>query len=758
MQHDAPEQLPAEIERGDSQPWLDMLAESERQFSAWQASADMIDRLYSELERWRGVERDREFALFWANIQIMAPSIYSRPPVPVVTPKFKDRRPVYRVASEFLERACSVAFDLTDIDAAMMHMRDDVMLSGRGVSWVRYEAGVAERVCVEYIDRKDFRHDPTARTWEEVQWVARGAWLDDDELKERFGEAARDLTKAVGRGIAAKKTQVWEVWSRPHKRVVWVAEGCQKTLDEGDPHLKLKGFFPCPRPAYATLQRRSLIPVPDVVFYKDQLEEINDLTRRIHALSWAIKVRGFYAGGGDLGDAIDRAIRLTDDEQLLIPVPALQSLMQGGGDPIMWLPIEMIAQTITGLIELRRQIIDDVYQVVGIADIMRGASEASETLGAQRMKQQNGSVRLRDKQNELIRVARDLVRIVAEVMAEEFAPDTLVDMAQMDIPTRSGIKERIKGVEEQARAAMEAQVSAMAMQARQSTQGGQIDPGALRQQVGQIQSQIEGQARAQIEKLAGTPAIEDVTEFLSDQKLRPFVLDIETDSTVFPDEMAEKASRTEFLAAFTGAVGAIMPLLQAGEAGAVMAGGMIKFALAPFRVGRELEGMIDDFVDQAPQMARAAADAAKDGQSEALAQANLKLAEAEMQKAQAATQKVEADAKMRAFELQQKQELAEAEARKDAQRFDLEIADTRGRLAETDARIEKIMAEIRKLGVDASNQTRAQDREDARLVTDVAARQKDQAMAEAGAARGAMERDREFSAGQETAKGRGNGR
>lgn len=81
---------------------------------------------------------------------------------------------------------------------------------------------------------------------------------------------------------ATRKTGVWEVWSRQHDLVVWVTEGAQKTLDEGPPHLKLSGFFPCPRPAYGTLQRRSLVPVPDVVFYRDQLEEINDLTRRIH--------------------------------------------------------------------------------------------------------------------------------------------------------------------------------------------------------------------------------------------------------------------------------------------------------------------------------------------------------------------------------------------------------------------------------------------------------------------------------------------
>jgi hypothetical protein len=56
------------------------------------------------------------------------------------------------------------------------------------------------------------------------------------------------------------------------------------------------------------VQRRTLIPVPDFLFYKDQLEEINELTARIGALADALKVRGFYpAGAGDIGDAIEAA-------------------------------------------------------------------------------------------------------------------------------------------------------------------------------------------------------------------------------------------------------------------------------------------------------------------------------------------------------------------------------------------------------------------------------------------------------------------
>ena len=70
--------------------------------------------------------RDKEFQMFWANCEVLKPSIYAKPPVPVVVPKFKDRRPVYQAASEVMERCCIVAFDLTRINDLMLLVRDDL--------------------------------------------------------------------------------------------------------------------------------------------------------------------------------------------------------------------------------------------------------------------------------------------------------------------------------------------------------------------------------------------------------------------------------------------------------------------------------------------------------------------------------------------------------------------------------------------------------------------------------------------------------
>jgi len=730
------------IAKGKSQHWLDLIENGEKVLDDWQSIADGIDKQYADSTALNGIVRDREFQLFWSNIQVMGPAIYARPPVPVVTPKFKDRRPLYRTASELLERTCVVSFDMADIDQVMLGLRDDLTIVGRGASWVRYESDDGDKVCYEHVDRKDFAHEP-ARKWSEVDWVARCAWLTQDEMKERFGaDKALEVdyqTRRDEKLSSAQKCGVWEIWCKSENKVVWVTEGYENTLDESEPYLKLAGFFPCPRPAYATVQRRTLIPVPDMLMYKDQLEEVNALTRRIHSLADAIRVRGFYAGGGDVGAAIQTAIDIEDDAQVLIAIPAMQALMQGSGDPIMWLPLDIIAQTITGLIELRRQIIEDVYQIIGLSDIMRGSTQAEETLGAQRLKQQNGSARVRDKQSELVRVARDLVRIGAEIMAEEFDEDTLIDMAQMDLPTNADVKKQL----EEMTAAAEEEMRALVEKAQgMAPQQGQEQPDPqqmqqLQQQFEQAQQAIIAKWQPEIKKAGEAVTIDAVMEFLKDEKLRPYVLDIETDSTIYPDEMAEKASRQEFMGAFSDSMQRLMPLMQMGPEAVSVAGGVIKFALSPYRVGRELEGLIDDFVDGAPAMVERMQ--AEGGESEDLAAANMKLAEAETMKAQAAMENVKAKATKDQADMQGKMQDLQLKASKDQQEGQLKVGqlkltmskqeqDFSVRMAEAEAKINKTQAEtaaiLQSIGLDV----RKQDLEEYKAAENTQAKQVEQAM------------------------------
>lgn len=611
--------------RRSSKAWLAAIKEVETKFDGYQTKSDSIDKLYADLNALAATGRDRQFQLFWANIQVLGPAIYSHPPVPVIIPRFKERRPLPRTAAELLERATSVAFEKGDIDGVMVQLRDDLTILARGVAWVRYESkkendGLIEKVCIEHVDRKDFVTE-LARKWEEVDWVAKRSYLTRKQMRKRFkdtsGDDYKDAVYAVlkddkDNGAADKrlKAGVWEIWCKSENRVFWVAEGVEQCLDDDEPHLKLEGFFPCPKPVYSTVQRRSLIPVPDMVFYKDQLEEVNELTARISALSGAIKVRGFYpAGAGEIGDAIEAAIKSTSDNQVMVPVSNWAAFGNAGAkETIVWLPIDMIVTTIKELIQLRKELINDVYEITGLSDIMRGSTEASETATAQQLKSQYGSVRIKDRQAGLVRVARDLTRMAAEIMAENFSKDTLLEMSQMELPTDADITKQTKALvaqAEQIRTAAERQI-AQAKQDPALMQQAQANPDQAKQMLAQIEQQVNQQLQelqGQAEKLKDTVTIDQVIDLLREQKTRPFTLDIETDSTIAADENAQKERAVEFMTSFGAVLDKALPTLQMAPQAAPLVAELLKYTASQFRAGRQLDMAIDEFTDQMKQLA-----------------------------------------------------------------------------------------------------------------------------------------------------------
>jgi len=734
---------------------LSAIKKAERAFNSWQALCDRIDEVYSRADYVESEWQDPDYDLFWASMEIMKPAIYARPPVPVVSPEFKSRKPLMNVTAELLERSAISGFHRGDIDEAMICTRDDLIFYNRGQMRVLYEAdeaGGGQRICVENLDRKDFLHPP-ARKWSEVPWVAFRAWMTKTEMRKRFskrsGKAYQDATLATAKQVDndgapdnSRKAGVWEVWHKADNKVYWVAEGVRVMLDEDDPHLKLRGFFPCPKPAYGTIRPRTLEPVPDYTRYAGHFKKINQLTRRIYVLLDQVKLKVLLPAGGEIGDAVEQAVKETDDT-IFIPVPAAALIGSGSTNLMVHLPLEQVATAITGLIEARRELFADYDRLSGVSDIMRGETEAQETLGAQRLKSQYGSVRVKDKTTELQRIARDITEISAEIMAENFSKDTLLEMSQMDIPTSAEIKKQIAEIEDEAEAELKALgKKAQEMLAAAQQDGEQVDPAQAKQQMEQAQQQVLAKYAPMLKQASEQVPIEEVMRLLRDDRARGFAFEIETDSTVLTDEMAEKASRAELLEAFGNAMQRLVPLFQMGPPGVKLAGEMLKFALQPYRVGRSLNAVVDELIDAAPGLAQQMG--GDGGEAEkAIAEANQKLAEAEIMKANAQTQKVTADAQGKMQELELRAQEAGVKARQDEQRFALEIEQTKGTLAETQAKIDKIMAEIQKMGADTELAANKEHRETVKTVSDIQGQQQDRQMAQRSQVMGEQQQARD---------------
>ena len=176
--------------------------------------------------------------------------------------------------------------------------------------------------------------------------------------------------------------------------------------------------------------RYTLVPVPDVLQYKDQLDEVNLLTGRIHALSDALQMKGFYpAGGGETADAVQTALKTNTPGVVMVPIIDWAAF-GGSKEVIIWMPIEQIAGCITALIAERKQIIDDIYQIMGLSDIMRGATNPQRD--ARRAAIQNGNTEAAAPATSNMNWCELLGtwwRSAFDIMCEKFEAETLIEMS-----------------------------------------------------------------------------------------------------------------------------------------------------------------------------------------------------------------------------------------------------------------------------------------------------------------------------------------
>ena len=461
------------MDKKSSQKWQDELKRYSEAYEKFTERGEKIVKRYRD-ERKDADNIEARFNILWSNVRTLKPAIYSKTPKPEVSRRFKDNNPVARTASTILERALSFEIkQFGDFHSAMSNCVEDRLLSGRGTAWIRYEpitevveeppqltddveigdevnetdaenplageeAEPLERITsetspVDYVYWKDFAHLP-ARTWEEVTWVGRRVYLGLEEGVERFGEDFRQVPltmspdekdKEKHSTKELKKAEVWEIWCKPSKKVYWIATHYDYILDERDDPLDIEQFFPCPKPVYATITTGSLVPVADFVLYQDQADEIDILTSRIQHLTKAMKVMGIYAADeASLGRLLKEG-----NDAVMIPVTNWQAFMEKGGlsQAVQFMPLADVAQALQQLYMARDSCKQIIYEVTGISDIVRGASQASETATAQQIKSQFASIRLNDLKDDVARFARDILRMKSEVMCSKYQPQSLLD-------------------------------------------------------------------------------------------------------------------------------------------------------------------------------------------------------------------------------------------------------------------------------------------------------------------------------------------
>jgi hypothetical protein len=318
---------------------------------------------------------------------------------------------------------------------------------------VMKDAKIWETVDDEYVFWEDILIDPV-RNHGDVEWIAFRHLFAEKALTEEFGDSEKlksyqkdgklsELLKwteesaaksPVGGGQATRasgkldsvvrKAMVWEIWNRSTREVLWIIReggGCALRVDPDV--LGLEGFYPIPKPIYAVVTTETMIPKAFYDLYAHLAADLDDTSRRISDLTAKIKVRGGYNSANK-----DIANLLTADDGKLLPVDGVD-LMSGGLQNHIWLvPILEWVNALKELYMSRDQQKNAIYEIIGISDIVRGATNPYETATAQRMKGTVGSGRMAGVQGSVANFVRDLMRLKSDLIARNFDADTLTHM------------------------------------------------------------------------------------------------------------------------------------------------------------------------------------------------------------------------------------------------------------------------------------------------------------------------------------------
>jgi len=111
-------------------------------------------------------------------------------------------------------------------------------------------------------------------------------------------------------------------------------------------------------------------------------------------------------------------------------------LQAGGGlnNVMQEAPLDNLIKAITALYQSRQVVIDTIYELTGISDIMRGTSASRETATAQRIKGQFGAMRLVNRQRTIEKFLDKIMQLKAELLVENLEPSLLEKMTAVAIP------------------------------------------------------------------------------------------------------------------------------------------------------------------------------------------------------------------------------------------------------------------------------------------------------------------------------------
>lgn len=456
---------------------------------------------------------DLNYNVFYSNVEILKANLCIANPKPDIQRRFlkrlekdKLKSNTYADVAKVLNGAVEFVSDVSCLDEEISDAVKNAVVCGRGILWLDYEPTISVNESgEEYISDREIRIESlmpqeflysSAEKEKNIWWVARRHLLSREDIKRRFGynPSEAELQFKQEDETQLKRGEVWEIWDKNSKKraFILVTDVRQKFLEVVDDPYKLEGFFPCDCLDFIT---RATVPVPEYMIYHKQADLLEIVCKKAAQIEDEIKYVTVI-GSQDKGIA-QRITAAQNGAVISIPtadmVNAVESL-------IATTPVDKAILLLEHLQIEKEKLKQNIYDITGISDIMRGATEAQETATAQKIKGLFGSLRFQTRQKEVQNFRKNIYKIIAEIIAEHYDEETLSEMTCTYLPTE------------------EDKLSIVMAQ----RQGAQLTSDQL--------------------NILNEPTWGDVMYILRNDKLRNYTVDIETVATAFDDMEQQNAA------------------------------------------------------------------------------------------------------------------------------------------------------------------------------------------------------------------------
>lgn len=591
--------------------WLKAVEARQKKLSKeWLKSAREAVNIY-EMED----KADVPFNILYSNTETLLPALYNSTPRPEVSRRYttpQTERRLDGAVAQTVERVLEYSADSNDeeyesFDDATRGATLGALVPGLGQVRVRFhEEGKFQNLCYETVQYDRFLW-AYARSWKQVPWVAYGHDLNKESFETQFPdfvkkeaykkvdwkkieEEANEALPGSGSDADSEKDKqkrqptllVWEVWSHEDQEIYFICDLFKDEFIAKDKYpFKLTSRFPSPEPLRFTKRNGCLTPKPLYEFYKRQAEELNELTRRLGKIVKAIKVRGVYDARLNLGDVFKGA----DND--LQPVESPEFMIEGKGfDAYIWtVPVDELIKTATQLFQARETCKATIYEITGIADILRGSTDPNETAKAQEIKNSWGTLRVKRMQRDVQVFCRNLFRIGAEFSANLYSIATFRSITKLPYLTQNE-KQQLQQAQQQA-ATQQQQYQMAAQQAQQA--GQQPPPPPQPPDLGESVAFLE------------FPSWEEIMQVMRDKFERTYRIDIETNSTIDLEATEDKEAIGEFMNAFGQMTSGLQPMVENGMMPFEAAKAIMSEVFRKFRFGRKVQDALDSMTQPQPK-------------------------------------------------------------------------------------------------------------------------------------------------------------